>query len=353
MNANLDARIRAYIAKMPEAVSGDRGHVATLKVATVLVVGFDLSIDMARPYLVEYNRNCEPPWSERDLEHKLTEADANKRDLVRGWLLDGQGATAPSSSTRRTVPTKLAPEEKAERWTRAIKTKLDGFEADPYDVWEASPVRLFDDYRNDARLAISCLNEPGDLINVNCDYRINQKDSRTVIVGHGVTRSVTEWNDYLADHSTPCREAGCWWRHNPVRAREGSGRDGAFTDADVATFRYHLFEIDAVPMELQLSFFCKINAPIAMISDSGGKSYHALVKSSARTLVEYQAEAAYLFDDLFARYGIDPQNKNPSRYSRLPGVLRSLGARALQPGESEACQKILYLNPRPTKGPIL
>ena len=67
-------------------------------------------------------------------------------------------------------------------------------------------------------------------------------------------------------------------------------------------------------MELQLSFFCKINAPIAMISDSGGKSYHALVKSSASTLIEYRAEATYLFNDLFSRYGVDPKNKNPSRY---------------------------------------
>ena len=106
-------------------------------------------------------------------------------------------------------------------------------------------------------------------------------------------------------------------------------------------------------MELQLSFFCKIQAPVAMISDSGGKSYHALIKSSAYNLIEYQEEAAYLFDEIFSKYGVDPKNKNPSRYSRLPGVPRSLGARILQPGESEARQKILYLNPRPMKGPIL
>ena len=253
----------------------------------------------------------------------------------------------------RDTPKKLTPEEKAKRWTHAIETKLAGFEADPYDVWEASPVRLFDDYTKDATLAISHLSEHDDLININCDYRINPKDGRVDIVGSGLTRSTAEWIDYLTNNPTPYREAGCWWRPNPVRARQGNGRDGAFTDADIAVFRYHLFEIDAVPMDLQLSFFCKIIAPVAMISDSGGKSYHALIKSSARTLVEYQAEAGYLLDDLFARYGVDFQNKNPSRYSRLPGVPRSIGARALLPGETEAHQKILYLNPRPTKGPIL
>jgi hypothetical protein len=354
MRADLDARIRAYIAKLPPAISGSGGHVATLKAANALVLGFALSIDDARPYLAEYNKSCQPPWSERELEHKLTEADANKQDKARGLLLGEQSrvSTAPKRQTSSPAK-KLTPEEKAKRWARAIETKLAGFEADPYDVWEASPIRLFDDYHNDARLAISCLSEPDDLINVNCDYRINPKDGRVDIMGSGVTRSAAEWIDYLSNNPTPYREAGCWWRPNPVRTRQGSGRDGAFTDVDIAKFKYHLFEIDAVPMNLQLSFFCKIIAPIAMISDSGGRSYHALVKSSARTLVEYQAEAAYLFDSLFARYGVDFQNKNPSRYSRLPGVPRSIGARALLPGETEACQKILYLNPRPTKGPIL
>jgi hypothetical protein len=354
MSADLDARIRAYIAKMPPAISGSSGHIATLNVANALVLGCGLSIDDARPYLVEYNKSCEPPWSDRELEHKLTEADANKQDKARGWLL-GEHSHTTTSPKRQTLlgpPKKLTPEEKVKRWTFVIEFKLGRFEADPYDVWEASPIRLFDDYTKDAALAISCLSEPDDLINVNCDYRV-KKDGRVDIVGAGITRSSAEWIDYLANNPTPYREAGCWWRPNPVRPRQGSGRDGAFTDADIAVFRYHLFEIDAVSMSLQLSFFCKIVAPIAMISDSGGKSYHALIKSSASTLIEYQAEAAYLLDNLFARYGVDFQNKNPSRYSRLPGVPRSIGARALLPGETEACQKILYLNPRPTKGPIL
>jgi hypothetical protein len=107
------------------------------------------------------------------------------------------------------------------------------------------------------------------------------------------------------------------------------------------------------PLDLQLSFFCKIRVPVAMISDSGGKSYHALVQSHATTLAEYQAEAKYLLNELFAQYGVDTKNKNPSRYSRLPGVPRVIGARALQPGETEARQKILYLNSNPSEGPIL
>jgi hypothetical protein len=357
MDAALDTRIRAYIAKMSVAISGSLGHITTLKAANILVLGFNLSIDEARPYLTEYNQNCQPPWSKRDIEHKLKEADANKKGLVRGWLLD-RSSTSPQQSSASHQPNrqpvkKLNREEQTRCWIHAIKIKLAGFEAHPYDIWEASPIRLFDDYTADARLAISSLCEPDDLVNVNCDYRLNPKDNRVEIVGSGVTRTVTDWIDFLANNPTPYREAGCWWRHNPVKARQGSGHNGCFTDADIAVFRYHLFEIDALPMALQLSFLCKIQAPIAMITDSGGKSYHALVKSFASTLDEYKGEAAYLIDEAFAKYGVDFQNKNPSRYSRLPGVPRLIGARALLAGESEVRQQIVYLNPQPTKGPIL
>jgi hypothetical protein len=355
MSPNLDTRIRAYIAKMPLAISGSHGHIATLKAANILVLGFNLSIDEARPYLLEYNQNCQPPWSSRDIEHKLKEADANKQGLVRGWLLDTQPSShdVPQRPKPAPAPRKLTPEQKAKRWTRAIKTKLAGFVADTYDVWEASPIRLSDDYTCDARLAISQLCQRNDLVNVNCKYRVNPKDGRIDIVGHGVTRSSAEWIDYLANNPAPYTQAGCWWRPNPVRTWQGSGHDGAFTDADVAVFRYHLLEIDAVPMPLQLSFLCKIQAPITMIVDSGGRSYHALVKSFADTAEQYKDEAAYLIDETFSKYGVDHQNKNPSRYSRLPGVPRVLGARALLPGETESQQKIIYLNPIASKGPIL
>jgi hypothetical protein len=95
---NLDTRIRAYVARMPGAISGSGGHVATLKVANTLVLGFGLSIDDAWPYLSEYSQRCEPPWSTRELDHKLAEADANKKNLVRGYLLD---APLPQTEQRR------------------------------------------------------------------------------------------------------------------------------------------------------------------------------------------------------------------------------------------------------------
>jgi hypothetical protein len=70
-------RARAYLAKMSPAVSGEGGHNQTFAAACALVVGFGLSVEAARPLLEEYNERCEPPWSEKELEHKL--ADAAKK----------------------------------------------------------------------------------------------------------------------------------------------------------------------------------------------------------------------------------------------------------------------------------
>jgi hypothetical protein len=79
-------RARAYVAKMPAAVSGSGGHNRTFEVAQVLVRGFSLSRDDAWAVLCDYNARCEPPWDERDLAHKLESAMADSR-LPQGYLL--------------------------------------------------------------------------------------------------------------------------------------------------------------------------------------------------------------------------------------------------------------------------
>jgi hypothetical protein len=82
-DANLDKRVRAYMATLPIAISGQRGHDTTFKVAIALIQGWGLSLDEARPYLEVYNALCQPPWSAKELEHKL--ADAVKAPLERPY----------------------------------------------------------------------------------------------------------------------------------------------------------------------------------------------------------------------------------------------------------------------------
>lgn len=67
-------RARAYLAKLPQAIAGQRGHVATFAAACRLVE-FGLGESDAWQLLCDWNRtHCQPAWTEKDLRHKLTDA---------------------------------------------------------------------------------------------------------------------------------------------------------------------------------------------------------------------------------------------------------------------------------------
>jgi hypothetical protein len=59
---------------MPAAHSGAGGHAATFAVARKIVQDFELGDTDAAALLAEYNQRCDPPWSDRDLAHKLAQA---------------------------------------------------------------------------------------------------------------------------------------------------------------------------------------------------------------------------------------------------------------------------------------
>jgi hypothetical protein len=72
---NLFARASAYVAAMPDGISGANGSGATFAVARKLLKDFELSDNEAWGLLVEYNNTrCKPPWSERELQHKFDDA---------------------------------------------------------------------------------------------------------------------------------------------------------------------------------------------------------------------------------------------------------------------------------------
>lgn len=97
-------RARKYIARMPGAISGSNGHGSTFKVACVLVLGFGLPEGDALNLLREYNQCCDPPWSERDLQHKVKSANQQpgERNYLRNVSLERLDSV--------TVPTYTEPE---------------------------------------------------------------------------------------------------------------------------------------------------------------------------------------------------------------------------------------------------
>lgn len=112
-------------------------------------------------------------------------------------------------------------------------------------------------------------------------------------------------------------EAGAWIRFNPLN---GQG----VRNSDVADFRYALVESDSLPKDRQLALVRALELPCAAVVDSGGKSVHAIVRVDARDYAEYRQRVDQLYE-VCRKNGLepDPQNKNPSRLSRMPGAVRS------------------------------
>ncbi|WP_157211155.1 hypothetical protein [Verrucomicrobium spinosum] len=81
-------RAALYLSKMPVAVAGQSGHATTFRAASALVWGFDLEPEEALPLLQQWNQGCQPPWTERDLRHKLRSAKSTPHpSRERGHLL--------------------------------------------------------------------------------------------------------------------------------------------------------------------------------------------------------------------------------------------------------------------------
>lgn len=79
-------RAKAYLATMREAVSGEKGHNSCFRAACAMVLGFDLDPETAFTILWDsYNPRCVPPWSEKDLRHKVDDAD--RQAGARGYLV--------------------------------------------------------------------------------------------------------------------------------------------------------------------------------------------------------------------------------------------------------------------------
>lgn len=112
-------------------------------------------------------------------------------------------------------------------------------------------------------------------------------------------------------------DAGAWVRINPM---DGQG----VADSNVTAYRHALLEADEGELAEQLATIKALGVPVSCIVHSGGKSVHALVRVEARDYDEYRQRVDYLFRQAEAAgLNVDGANRNPSRYSRIPGVYRA------------------------------
>jgi len=94
---DVERRAVAYLDAMPPSVSGQGGHNAAYAAATAMVHGFGLAPESALALLLaHYNPRCQPPWSERELRHKVEDAASRPHDRPLGWLRDTDTLEPPS-----------------------------------------------------------------------------------------------------------------------------------------------------------------------------------------------------------------------------------------------------------------
>ena len=118
-------------------------------------------------------------------------------------------------------------------------------------------------------------------------------------------------------------EAGAWICFNPM---DGGGR----RNENVTDFRYALVECDNMDLGKQQAIIKQLELPCAALVYSGGKSVHAIVRVDAPDYAEYRRRVDYLYAACQKNgLTIDQQNRNPSRLSRMPGILRGEKRQAL------------------------
>lgn len=130
-------------------------------------------------------------------------------------------------------------------------------------------------------------------------------------------QALSNYHDIGAAFGDYNKEAGAWIRFNPL---DGSG----VKNDNVTEFRYALVECDNMEPAQQRRIIEEMKLPVAALVYSGKKSIHAIVHIDGANREEYRRRVEYLYSVCQnAGLSADTANKNPSRLSRMPGVIRN------------------------------
>ena len=261
-------------------------------------------------------RRSIPPGTRRISDREIT-------DAINKALSDHQGG----KFTPRPRPAPIVQNGATARQRIIDSAKI----SDEADLWEASPLRLWDEPKNDAVLLLETLYEPTDLIFIGDRVQPG-------IIGETIRT--------VADRITFLQDGGKTGPHiipNPLTGQEGTTKEGKPSfrcDATVSAPRYCLGEFDNLSREDQVRFWSAIKLPIVALIDSGGKSIHAWLDvqkwAKVETPEQWQTEIRVkLYERLLIPYGVDSACSNEARLSRLPGHFRT---------EKKAWQRLLWLS---------
>jgi hypothetical protein len=137
---------------------------------------------------------------------------------------------------------------------------------------------------------------------------------------------------------------GVWFLSNPVDGHEHFNerqqRTSRRSEESITDFRFAVLESDCQPVEQWLRILIQLPLPIVSITNSGGKSAHALVRVAAKSKPNWDETIAAIKPRLI-QLGADPGALTAVRLTRLPNCYRS-----------NRIQELLYLDPNPNEQPI-
>jgi RecA-family ATPase len=234
----------------------------------------------------------------------------------------------PDPSDQETTDKDLTPPTE-EEGTEAIQLRPLPKPGEVFHDGEFRPSREFSKY-------IMAVFSPDDVVNYVPRSFWNEKRKKydpLPSLANAVTMTAQELVDLLdkSDKELPPElrskipEAGAWIRINPIKPDTVTRKkpNEAVRDEDIAGYRYALVECDDLPPEEQFSRIKWLDLPVAIMVHSGGRSIHAIVKIDAKDEAEYTERVDFLFNYCLSKgLKMDKGNKNESRLSRVPGVMR-------------------------------
>lgn len=282
------------------------------------------------------------------LREKFPAASQHEIEAVVNWCASKNPQPSGNGNGHSAMPTRPiktngfhAPVSVVPQTPEQAAKDIIGSDCRSEEYWfERSPSVLSDDYTLDAAKLLATLYRPDECINLITQFTLNDKGKANP-QGSGKTLPVSEWIKWFAEKGNPASKAGAWIRPNPCNM-EGSGKNGAICDADIASNRFIMVESDSLTLEQQFTLYSKLPLPISAIILSGGDSAHAWLKVDCQSAEEY-AEVSKEFYSVAETLGFDKANKNASRLSRLPGVKRTIGA------NQDGRQRLIFLDPNPVK----
>lgn len=187
-----------------------------------------------------------------------------------------------------------------------------------YDTVSPSP--LPEPLTNQTVAFLETVFKPGDMVSIVGEVYTDRGGS--IPSGGGITYDRDELIRIISERGNGdpselwdgSQSGGIYVRINPMM------EDGE-SDREVAELRHALVEWDNIPIDQQWALITASELPCAAVIHSGGSSLHAWVKVDAANKEQF-AERVAILHEHFKAYDPDAANKNPSRFSRLPGAIR-------------------------------